>query len=140
MSAHFFRFSGRCLMLLAGIATSGGALLAQQTAGDGLQVITVTAPRLVTKQVVGRTAGTAGGEAELISLQRRVSYVDLNLALHADVMQLEARINDAAKQSCDELAKMYPLSDPKTPDCVREAVGAAKAQLDAVVAAASKHK
>jgi hypothetical protein len=33
---------------------------------------------------------------------------------------------------------MYPLSDPKTPDCVRAAVADAKPQLDAAIAAASK--
>jgi UrcA family protein len=124
-------------MVLAGIATSD-AVLAQQTEENGLDEITVTAPRLVTKQVVGRTS--AGSKVELITLQRRVSYADLDLALHANVTQLETRVNDIAQEACDDLAKMYPLSDPKTPDCVRAAVAAAKPQLDAAIAAAGKHE
>jgi UrcA family protein len=124
-------------MVLTGIATSN-VILAQQIEENGLEEITVTAPRLVTKQVVGRTS--AGSKVELITLQRRVSYADLDLALHANVAQLETRVNDIAKEACDDLAKMYPLSDPKTPDCVRAAVAAAKPQLDAAIAAAGKHE
>jgi UrcA family protein len=124
-------------MGLTGIATSN-VILAQQIEENGLEEITVTAPRLVTKQVVGRTS--AGSKVELITLQRRVSYADLDLALHANVAQLETRVNDIAKEACDDLAKMYPLSDPKTPDCVRAAVAAAKPQLDAAIAAAGKHE
>jgi UrcA family protein len=124
-------------MVLTGIATSN-VILAQQIEENGLEEITVTAPRLVTKQVLGRTS--AGSKVELITLQRRVSYADLDLALHANVAQLETRVNDIAKEACDDLAKMYPLSDPKTPDCVRAAVAAAKPQLDAAVAAAGKHE
>jgi UrcA family protein len=124
-------------MVLTGIAT-GNAILAQQIEENSLEEITVTAPRLVTKQVVGRTA--AGSNVELITLQRRVSYADLDLALHANVAQLETRVNDIAKEACEDLAKMYPLSDPKTPDCVRAAVATAKPQLDAAVAAAGKHE
>jgi len=109
MNTRFLRLGSRCLMLLTGIATVD-VILAQQIEENGLEEITVTAPRLVTKQVVGRTP--AGSEVELIALQRRVSYADLDLALHANVAQLEAGVNDVAKEACDDLAKMYPLSDP----------------------------
>jgi UrcA family protein len=137
MNTRFLRLGSRCLMVLAGITTSG-VILGQQTEEIGLEEIIVTAPRLVTTQVVGRTS--AGSKIELITLQRRVSYADLDLAQHANVAQLETRVNELAKEACDDLAKMYPLSDPKTPDCVRAAVAGAKAQLDAVIAAAGKHQ
>jgi hypothetical protein len=52
--------------------------------------------------------------------------------------EIEARLNDVAQEACKDLAKMYPLSDPKTPDCVRAAVADAKPQLDAAIAAASR--
>lgn len=137
MNTRFIRLGSSSLMVLTGIATSG-VILAQQIEENGLDEITVTAPRLVTKQVVGRTS--SGSKVELITLQRRVSYADLDLALHANVAQLETRVNDIAKEACDDLAKMYPLSDAKTPDCVRAAVAGAKAQLDAAVTAAGKHE
>ena len=137
MCSYYIRCAARSLVLVASVATGSGALIAQQNKDQGLTEITVTAPRLVTKRVVGRTP--AGSEVELVSLTRRVSYADLNLALHTDVTQLETRIDAIAKQACEDLAKMYPLSDPKTPDCVHEAVRSAKPQLDTVVAAAGKH-
>jgi UrcA family protein len=141
MNTRFLRFRGHSLLILTGIAMSG-TILAQRTEktslGEFLEEIRVTAPRLVTKQVVGRTL--AGSKVELITLERRVSYADLDLAVHADVTQLTTRVNEMAKEACADLAKMYPLSDPKTPDCVRAAVAAAKPQLDAAVAAADKHE
>jgi UrcA family protein len=74
----------------------------------------------------------------LVSLTRRVSYADLNLATNADVVELEERIEATARLACGQLAEMFPLSDPNTPDCVREAVAGAKAQADEAVAAVSK--
>ena len=79
-----------------------------------------------------------GAKVELISLTRHVVYTDLNLARHADVMTLEQRVNDVAKEACEQLAQMYPLSDPNTPNCVEQALRSAKGQIDEVVAAAEK--
>jgi UrcA family protein len=121
-------------MVLTGTA-AGDAILAQPAEQNGASEITVTAPRTVTKQVVERTAT---GNIELITLQRRVSYADLDLTRHADVVQLEARVNDVAKEACEDPAKTYALSDPKTPDCVRAAVADARPQLNAAIAAASR--
>jgi hypothetical protein len=53
-------------------------------------------------------------------------------------MALEKRVNDVAKEACDTLAKMYPLSDPNTPNCVEQATKDAKPQIDRVVIAATK--
>jgi UrcA family protein len=115
------------------VALDGGAARAQQA--STLQEITVVAPRLVTRDA-GRTA--AGSKVELISLTRHVVYGDLNLTLHNDVMALEKRVNDVAKESCDTLAKMYPLSDPNTPNCVEQATKEAKKQIDQLATAAAK--
>jgi UrcA family protein len=132
MNRPLVLFSATSLGFLGALAS--GTLCAQQSE-QRLEEITVVAPRLVTRESVGRTA--SGGKVELILLTRHVSYADLNLAMHADVLQLEQRVNDVAKDSCEQLAKMYPLSDPNTPDCVREAVANAKAQMDAAVSAAT---
>lgn len=123
------------LSLFAGFVITGTATA--QQAGQGLEEITVVAPRAVTRTTVGRT--NVGGKVELISLTRRVDYSDLDLAEHSDVMELQKRIDDIAKESCQDLAKLYPLSDPKTPDCVKEALASAKPQLDKAVMAAAKH-
>jgi len=130
-------FPAMCLVLATGSLMGEGSVMAQQTS-DILEEIIVVAPRLVTREEVGRTA--SGSKVELISLTRRVSYADLNLATHADVMELEERIDATAKLACDQLAEMFPLSDPNTPDCVSEAVAGAKARVDEAVAAASKQR
>jgi hypothetical protein len=47
-------------------------------------------------------------------------------------------VNEVAKEACDQLARVYPLSDPQTPDCVKAAVDKAMAQVRDAVAAANK--
>lgn len=127
-----------CLVIAAGFALGGGAAMAQQQKKNtSIEEITVQAPRIVQRKAVGGIGPTG---TELISLTRRVSYADLDLALHSDVMKLEKRIGDTAKEACAQLAKMYPFADPNTPNCVEKAVSSAKAQTDEVVAAAGKRK
>ncbi len=133
MTGKTLTVQAACMVLVASMAIDAGVARAQQ-AGT-LEEITVVAPRLVTRQA-GRTA--AGSNVELISLTRHVVYSDLNLTLHNDVMTLEKRVNDVAKEACDTLAKMYPLSDPNTPNCVEQATKEAKAQIDKLATAAAK--
>ena len=134
MSRNTWVLPTTCLALIAGFAVEGGTARAQQ--GSTLEEITVVAPRLVTR--TDRTP--IGPRVELISLTRHVVYRDLNLTLHNDVVTLEKRVNDIARESCDTLAKMYPMSDPNTPNCVEQAVRDAKKQVDQVVAAAGKDR
>jgi UrcA family protein len=125
-----------CLALAAGFAFCSGVATAQQGSQARTQEeVIVEAPRLVRKDV-GR--GDLGGKVELISLTRRVSYSDLNLAMHADVMKLEQRINDTAKEACGQLEQLYPLADPETPNCVGQAVKGAMEQAQKVIDAAAK--
>lgn len=104
--------------------------------GDPIFELTVVAPRLV-RQEVGREPAT-GSPVELVSLTRRVSYSDLDLALHANVLELERRIEATAREACVQLARLFPLSDPKTPDCVAEAVAGARAQAQQAVRTAAE--
>jgi len=115
-----------------------GAAVAQQedaerTGGEAQveELIVVEAPRVVR---VGRSP--SGAPVELISLTRRVSYADLDLKLHADVRELERRINATAEEACMQLAELYPLSDTDMPTCVRQAVAGAMAQAEEAIAAA----
>jgi UrcA family protein len=107
---------------------------AQQSAPK-VEEIVVIAPWSVGKKVVGQTPT---GKEELISLTRHVYYGDLDLAKHADVMELEKRVSDIAKDSCDQLAKMYPVSGHNSPNCVDKAAASAKPQIDKLIAAAAK--
>jgi UrcA family protein len=120
---------------LAAAALAAGAPITAQRVGDPIFQITVIAPRLVTREA-GRTA--AGSKVELISLTRRVDYKDLDLKQQASVAELETRVNEVAQEACAQLARVYPLSDPQTPDCVKDAVEKAMAQVKAAVAAANR--
>jgi UrcA family protein len=122
-------------MLTAGSLLAAGGAIAQQK-GDTEEEVTVVAPRLVTRKTVRLPANAW---IEEISLSRRVSYADLDLTLHTDVMELEKRIDDTAKEACGQLAELFP-GDPATQDCVRDAVASARAQKDAAVAAASTQR
>jgi UrcA family protein len=125
----------KCSRLFAALLVAGSAPVAAQPVrvGDPIFEITVVAPRLVRQQV-----GPTSNRTENVSLTRRVDYSDLNLKLHADVMELEERVNDVAKQACAQLAAVFPLSDRKSPDCVKEAIGKAMTQVHAAVAAANR--
>jgi UrcA family protein len=117
-----------------GVLVGGLAAWSQPArVGDPIFEVTVVAPRLV-RQEVGREPATAS-TVELVSLTRRVSYSDLDLALHASVLELERRIEATAREACAQLARLFPLSDPKTPDCVAEAVAGARAQAQQAVRA-----
>jgi UrcA family protein len=123
---------------LLAAAILGAVGVAAQTArvGEPVFELTVVAPRLVRRPVARESA--TGAPVELVSLTRRVSYSDLDLTQHADVLELDRRIEAVAREACEQLAGVFPLSDPKTPDCVAEAVSGAKAQAERAVAAASR--
>ena len=121
-----------CFVLATGFAFSSGPIIAQED-DTALEEITVVAPRQVTREVVGRSSST-GADIELVSLTRRVSYADLDLALHADVMKLEERINDTAREACDQLERLYPVASRDNRDCVGQAVGGAMQRVNEVIA------
>lgn len=129
-------FTIRAASLVAiGASVLGLCAASAQQSGQKIEEIIVTAPWSVGKQVVNQTPT---GKDELVSLTRYVYYGDLDLAKHADVMTLEKRVSDIAKESCDQLAKMYPLSGQNPPNCVEKAAASAKPQMDKLIAAAGK--
>jgi UrcA family protein len=102
--------------------------------GDPIFELVVVAPRLVRREV-DRT--NAGSPVELVSLTRRVSYADLDLKMHANVLELEKRIENVAKEACEQLAVVFPLSESTTADCVDDAVDGAREQARAAIEAAT---
>jgi UrcA family protein len=135
---------GRWEQVIAVIAATGpiaGGVCAQEQVlirgGATSAEITVIAPRLIRRDV-GRTAGV--GTNEQISLTRHVSYADLDLSKPADAQELEKRVNDMAKVACDQLAALYPLAAPNTPDCVQQALSGAMQQVRTAVKAADARR
>lgn len=92
---------------------------------ETVEGVTVEAARTME---VGRTP--YGAPEQVVVLRRGVSYKDLNLKTPEGRAAMEARVKETATTLCKELDKMYPLSDPKRADCVRDAVRTAMAEVE----------
>jgi len=122
-------FAGVAVGLFAAALASGIAVAQTQPE------VTVQASRVVNQKLVGHTS--AGIPIVDVSLSYGVSYAGLNLALHADVMELEKRVNDAAQAACKELGRKYPVSQQTDAECAKQAVDKAMAKVNELAAAAS---
>ena len=110
-------------------AILGSAAFAQQPAE-----VTVEASRIV-KERVGRSP--TGAPINSLSLSYTVSYADLDLSTQAGVATLKDRVNDAAKDACKEISRLYPASTPGDAECVASAVKEAMSKVDAASKAAA---
>lgn len=124
-------------LAIAAIAlTIGSAPASAQPTADEVEEITVKAP--VVRRMVGGPA-VVGATDEIIELNRRVSYSDLDLSKEADVAELETRIESVARDSCDQLSGMFPGDRWESRDiqrCTKQAVDGAEEQVLAAIAAA----
>ena len=136
----------KSLLLVSAALLVAAPSLAQpagvETAGE---VVTVTAPSVVIhegKAPAGSRA-TGGGmlrPIEVVSVNRSVSFADLDLTKSGDVATFTKRIDDAAKDACAALDKRYPKAvyipvDPNE-NCAKNAAGNAMRIADQVIAAA----
>ena len=138
--------SNLMLLVLAGaslVIAHDAAAIAQNTseATGYHEEITVVAPHVVRRQVLKRAIAKQAMPVELISVQQRVSYRDLDLSKKSDADILEKRINDAAVESCKELDRRFPPSvympTPADQDCVGTAANAALAVAREIISASS---
>jgi UrcA family protein len=134
MTANTYELAATGLVLAAALAVCSMPGVAQE-AQPTLEEVIVEAPWLIEREVVGRSP--TGARIEEISLTRRIDITDLDLTQTVDVSELESRIDSAARDSCDKLAEMFPLSNPDTRTCVDRAVGEAMTQAQDAVAAAT---
>jgi len=136
-----FLVYGTAILALAGIGfvIPAGPAVAQQANEKMEEYIVVGAP-IERHRVVGRSS-TTGADIEEIELTRQVSYADLDLCKHADVMTMETRIENTAEESCKELSDMFPLNPSNRTEiasCTRKAVDGAKQQLQKAITAANQ--
>jgi UrcA family protein len=95
--------------------------------------LTVHAPRVFRQPADGRGEVATN---ELVGIAHRVNYAGLDLAMHADVLELRKRITESAQNACEQLDVLSPLADLDTARCVREAVEEASVRMNELVAAA----
>ena len=85
-----------------------------------------------------RRTPSTGAKIELIELKRRVSYADLDLSKHADVIELETRVETISKESCQKLFDMFLLdSATEMRRCIKKAIESTEEQVQAAIVAAS---
>lgn len=138
MNKNFLAFrTGTSALLAVGALVAVGLVIpnlpaaAQQTEDEEVAlVVTVTAPRTI-KEEVGTSA--IGATIEVVKVSHDVVVGDLDLARHSARNELDRRIEEAAKEACNQIDTLYPLGPD--PDCVKNAIEGAQAQKDAVVAA-----
>ena len=80
-----------------------------------------------------------GLKTEIIELKRFVNIDDLDLTKHTDVIKLNQRIHNLAKESCKKLSEMYPFNPSDLSEmhrCKRKAIASTKKQTERAFAAA----
>ena len=124
------------ILTTTGLLGSTGLAVAQQS-GQKMEEIVVTAP-VQSHRTVGRSYAT-GASIEVIELRRTVGFADLDLSQHKDVMELENRIAAVAKESCEKLSEMFPISLSKQSEiqgCMAKAIRSADEMKQAAIEAA----
>ena len=112
------------------LATLGTLAVNGPSPAQQVPEVVVEAPHIVTS--------TERASRELYSLVYKVDYTDLNLATHSGAMELERRVRDSATKACEQLRKLYPLSEDTNPPCVDAATKNAMLQASRAIAAAEK--
>ncbi len=118
------------------VATAASALVGLAVA-QNMDEITVQATRNMSAKADTLTP-PGGAEVKNISLSYAVKSSGLNLALHADVLELQKRVKDAALLACKEIGRQYPNSTPNDADCAKSAADKAMVKVNALAAAAGK--
>jgi UrcA family protein len=101
--------------------------------------ITVVAPRVVRHEVSG-PARFAGSPVEVLSLQRAVSFADLDLTTQDGVDEFQKRIMYGALAACDQMEAEYPsniyVPVPANQNCPDTTARQAMAVANEIIAAA----
>jgi UrcA family protein len=116
--------------VVVGLTLAGSVSTAEE-----LKEVTIQSTR-ETKIIVGRS--DIGAPVEEITLTRRVTFRDLDLATAAGGAELEKRVKDAARALCQELDRRSPLMEKTAVPCAKTATENAMIQVQAAIAAARK--
>jgi UrcA family protein len=114
-----------CIPLVAGLAIVSGSAIAQP-----MEVVTVEAAR---GTVVGRSA--YGVPIREVKIQSRVSYADLDLTSAYGALELENRIKETAKATCEQIKVAIPAEDSSQATCIKDAVDGAMKEAHKVIEA-----
>lgn len=131
-------FQAHCTMFLALAATGlfiEADLAVAQQASEEIEEIAIRAP--IERHEV-RHESVTPLKTEIIELKQRVSFAGLDLTKHADVNELDTRIEAVAKESCEKLSDMFPLNRSGLAEmrrCTKNAIASAENQKGLAIAA-----
>jgi UrcA family protein len=114
-----------CIPLVAGLVIVSGSVIAQP-----MEVVTVEAARTT---LVGQSK--YGVPIREVTIQSRVSYADLDLTSASGALQLENRIKETAKATCEQIKVAIPAEDSSQAACVKNAVDGAMTEARKVIEA-----
>jgi UrcA family protein len=122
--------ANRLALAALGTLAFSGAAFAQQPEGEFV----------VSSSRTGALshASVTGASDHVISISRRVSFADLNLASYSGSQEVEARVRTTAKALCDKLDELYSTSRIDVQACVGEAVSKGMADVRVAIATAEK--
>ena len=139
---RFFQyFATITAFVFAAFIVNTGPAIAQEANSDSTgEVIEeiVKMEALIERRMTGHRSAI-GARTEVIELRRSVSFADLDLSKVADLAEFNSRIENTAKESCEKLARMFPLPISGPDDmrrCIREAIASTEDKLETVVAKA----
>lgn len=139
---YFFLYSATLTILVsAGVMIKPIPARADEAAveqgGQVMDKVILTASPYVRKRTVTDDSGNV--LTETLTLQRFVSYADLDLSKYNHVTELKNRIEVNAKQTCQQLADQYSTGmqgDNDMRDCVKLTIESAHDGLVTAIVAA----
>jgi UrcA family protein len=127
-------FNARLAIVAVALAM---AVVAQEDDNQLSQITVQASQKVKTRQV---EVSYTGIPIEQIQLSRRVGFGDLDVSIAAGRAALDKRIDATAKEACRQLSTLYPMEQWSTDNetCVAEAISAAMAQANTILAAQLK--
>ncbi|TVS08902.1 MAG: UrcA family protein [Gammaproteobacteria bacterium] len=112
------------MLALVGVTPNAALAEAAEDAARPIDWIVVVAPRI--RQERDRVGAS---RVTTISRDIRVDFGDLDLTRTSNLYLLEDRVNEAAREVCEELAELFPDAQPTVAVCIRRAVEDAMVQV-----------
>lgn len=128
---------------LACATAIGGPAMSQPAAEQpqARETVEVFAPYVVRREAAKPPRGMNREYLSVISVDRAVSFHDLDLKKAEDQATLESRVKQAATDACGQLEHRFPKSTyipvPEHQDCVKNATDEAMIQVNALIMAAN---
>lgn len=138
MNKKLCAFCGTLLILgLEAVAFGSGSAWGAVPAPSDETVTVHNAPYTIHRQEISRQMARQLALSK-VSVDKQVSYSDLDLSRPEDAAKLKDRIREAAVDSCNQLEHRFPSSVfipvPAQQNCVGEATGQALAQVQGITA------